>query len=220
MQEALMATAAGVIYNLPSTSGTRVASVVKSQHLAGYARYTDADGKKWHHVKNASGQWGYILSSSVTPYLGGSSCNATAVVGVTGAVLRASASDTGTPVQEATPKGTSLAIGAAKKDSGGKIWYYVGMQIDKTRYCGYISADYVIRIYWNYVYGKMSAAESCYEKPSKSSTVRGSVKSGETVAVERDHGKEQWGDLVCSPEREGICVPATGQLYHVQQGAL
>lgn len=80
--------------------------------------------KNGHHVKNASGQWGYILSSSVTPYLGGSSCNATAVVGVTGAVLRASASDTGTPVQEAIPKGTSLAIGAAKKDSGGKIWYY------------------------------------------------------------------------------------------------
>lgn len=83
-----------------------MASVVKNQHLAGYARYTDTDGKKWHHVKNASGQWGYILSSSVTPYLGGSSCNATAVVGVTGAVLRASASDTGTPVQEAIPKGT------------------------------------------------------------------------------------------------------------------
>ena len=183
MQEALMATAAGVIYNLPSTSGTQVASVVKNQHLAGYARYTDTDGKKWHHVKNASGQWGYILSSSVTPYLGGSSCNATAVVGVTGAVLRASASDTGTPVQEAIPKGTSLAIGAKQKDSGGKTWYYVGMQIDETRYCGYISADYVIRIYWNYVYGKMSAADSCYEKPSKSSTVRGSVKSGETVAV-------------------------------------
>lgn len=196
MQAAMMVkVSSGIIYNQPSTSGTPVATVTKKQHLASSAMYKDGDGKIWYRVKNASGQWGYISSSSVVPYLGGSTCNNTAVVGVTGAVLRAAASDTGTPVEEYIPKGTSLALASTTTDANGKKWYYLGMQIDTTRYCGYLPVDVVIRLYRNYVYGKMIAADSYYQKPSRSSTVMSSVEAGATVILrgilEKSNG-EKW----------------------------
>ena len=69
------------------------------------------------------------------------------------------------------------------------------MQIDTSRYYGYLPTDSVIRLYRNYVTGKMTAADNYYLKPSKTSTVMGSAASGATVALrgilEKSNG-EKW----------------------------
>lgn len=158
-QFAALATAAGTMYSTPSASGTAVAAVTKGQRLATDCACIDSAGTAWYRVRNASGQWGYLTGGFI-PYLGGSDCLNTAAVGVTGANLRAAPSDTGTPVEEWIPKGTSLALVSSKTDANHKKWYYLGMQIDKTRYAGYLPADQVIRFCRNRASVKMQAADS------------------------------------------------------------
>lgn len=66
------------------------------------------------------------------------------MVGVSGAVLRSSASDSGSIVEEAIPRGTCAAVRSVKTDADGKNWLYLGMQIDKKRYTGYMKEDSVL----------------------------------------------------------------------------
>ena len=117
-----------------------MATVTKNTHLAGEIRI-NRDGADWYRARTASGEKGYILASQAIPYLGGTEGVNSGAVGVTGAILRQSPSATGTPVLEYIPRGTSLAIVNTKTDENNKKWYYVGMQIDTSRYFGYLKEE-------------------------------------------------------------------------------
>ena len=210
MQRAVMVKAAsGVIYDIPSTSGNQVATVTKNQHLASYAMHKEGN-TSWYYVRTASGQMGYISGGVIQTYLGGSTCSSNAAVGVTGAVLRASASDTGTPVEELIPVGTHCTLSANTVDANGKKWYYLGMQIDTSRYSGYLPAETVIRLYRNYLTATMTAADNYYQKPSRSSSVMGSAAVNSRIALrgflEKDNGEKWYAFL---KGKEFVFLPET-----------
>ena len=195
VQSALTVTAAAAdIYEVPTTTAKIMASVTRGQHLAGKI-ILSAEGSSWYHVKTSGGKMGYIQTSKAVPYLGGSTGLNSAVVGVSGAVLRASASATGTPVEESIPKGTCVSLVNHKTDAQNRKWYYLGMQIDKKRYYGYMNADLIIRLCSNRPYGVAMAADNLYTTMSLNGTTAGSVEVGQKVyfrgVVEKNSG-EKW----------------------------
>lgn len=195
VQSALTVTAATAdLYEVPTTTAKVMASVVRGQHLAGKIRLS-AEGSNWYHVKTSAGKMGYIQTSKVVPYLGGTSGLNSAVVGVSGAILRASASATGTPREESIPKGTCVSLVSHKIDDQNRKWYYLGMQIDKKRYYGYMNADQIIRLCSNRPYGIAMAADNMYTTMSLKGTTAGSVEVGQKVyfrgVVEKNSG-EKW----------------------------
>ena len=195
VQTALMVTASSAaLRNNPSSSSATVATVTKNTHLAGEIRI-NRDGADWYRARTASGEKGYILASQAIPYLGGTEGVNSGAVGVTGAILRQSPSATGTPVLEYIPRGTSLAIVNTKTDENNKKWYYVGMQIDTSRYFGYLKEEQVICLCRNAATGTTKTQTSLYRTMSTSGTAAGSIAAGRNIKLRGtavDAGGKKW----------------------------
>ncbi len=201
VQMNLLATAASAyLYETPSLSSKKLTSVPKGTHLCAKL-YTTGENRGWYRARNAAGTEGYFPSTQGVPYLGGSDGENSAVVGVTGAVLRAAASDSGTVVESSIPKGTCLSLVSTKEDANKQKWYYLGMQIDKKRYYGYMRMESVIRLCINYPYGVMTKDDKLFYTPSLSGTAATTLKSGQTVRIrgvlQQQNGQQwyavQWG---------------------------
>lgn len=144
VQSAIVVSAAkSTVYATPSLNGTKVVEVTKGTHLYALC-YEKNEDIYWYKVRTAAGKRGYLHGGHATAYLGGNTGDHSAVVGVSGAVLRSSASDSGNIVEEAIPRGTCAAVRSVKTDVDGKNWLYLGMQIDKKRYTGYMKEDSVL----------------------------------------------------------------------------
>lgn len=131
VQSAIVVSAAkSTVYATPSLNGTKVVEVTKGTHLYALC-YEKNEDIYWYKVRTAAGKRGYLHGGHATAYLGGNTGDHSAVVGVSGAVLRSSASDSGSIVEEAIPRGTCAAVRSVKTDADGKNWLYLGMQIDK-----------------------------------------------------------------------------------------
>ena len=144
VQSAIVVSAAkSTVYATPSLNGTKVVEVTKGTHLYALC-YEKNEAIYWYKVRTAAGKRGYLHGGHATAYLGGNTGDHSAVVGVSGAVLRSSASDSGSIVEEAIPRGTCAAVRSVKTDADGKNWLYLGMQIDKKRYTGYMKEDSVL----------------------------------------------------------------------------
>lgn len=144
VQSAIVVSAAkSTVYATPSLNGTKVVEVTKGTHLYALC-YEKNEDIYWYKVRTAAGKRGYLHGGHATAYLGGNTGDHSAVVGVSGAVLRSSASDSGSIVEEAIPRGTCAAVRSVKTDADGKNWLYLGMQIDKKRYTGYMKEDSVL----------------------------------------------------------------------------
>lgn len=144
VQSAIVVSAAkSTVYATPSLNGTKVVEVTKGTHLYALC-YEKNEDIYWYKVRTAAGKQGYLHGGHATAYLGGNTGDHSAVVGVSGAVLRSSASDSGSIVEEAIPRGTCAAVRSVKTDADGKNWLYLGMQIDKKRYTGYMKEDSVL----------------------------------------------------------------------------
>ena len=157
------------LYKQPDKSSTVVAEAPKGTHLSASFCFTK-NGHLWYKVTNAAGKQGYIPFIHTVPYLGGGDGSDLGAVGVSGAVLRATPSDTGAIEEEVIPVGTSLSLQLTRTDDKGNLWYYLGMQIDKKKYEGYMREDQVIRLFRNYPKAVMTRDDGLYEKPSLSST--------------------------------------------------
>ena len=141
VQSAIVVSAAkSTVYATPSLNGTKAVEVTKGTHLYALC-YEKNEDIYWYKVRTAAGKRGYLHGGHATAYLGGNTGDHSAVVGVSGAVLRSSASDSGSIVEEAIPRGTCAAVRSVKTDADGKNWLYLGMQIDKKRYTGYMKED-------------------------------------------------------------------------------
>lgn len=141
VQSAIVVSAAkSTVYATPSLNGTKVVEVTKGTHLYALC-YEKNEDIYWYKVRTAAGKRGYLHGGHATAYLGGNTGDHSAVVGVSGAVLRSSASDSGSIVEEAIPRGTCAVVRSVKTDADGKNWLYLGMQIDKKRYTGYMKED-------------------------------------------------------------------------------
>lgn len=141
VQSAIVVSAAkSTVYATPSLNGTKIVEVTKGTHLYALC-YEKNEDIYWYKVRTAAGKRGYLHGGHATAYLGGNTGDHSAVVGVSGAVLRSSASDSGSIVEEAIPRGTCAAVRSVKTDADGKNWLYLGMQIDKKRYTGYMKED-------------------------------------------------------------------------------
>lgn len=120
VQSAIVVSAAkSTVYATPSLNGTKVVEVTKGTHLYALC-YEKNEDIYWYKVRTAAGKRGYLHGGHATAYLGGNTGDHSAVVGVSGAVLRSSASDSGSIVEEAIPRGTCAAVRSVKTDVDGK----------------------------------------------------------------------------------------------------
>lgn len=181
------------IYDKPSLKGNKVVSALKGTHLFASVSMSN-EGRTWYRVENAEGKKGYFPGTQAVPYLGGNDGDNTGAVGVSGAVLRASADDHGTIVEELIPRGTSVVIRSVKKDAAGNNWFYVGMQIDKKRYYGYLKENTVIRLCRNYPVCTMNQADSIFDTPSLSGKILAALKTGQTLRIRGtlQNGSQKW----------------------------
>lgn len=181
------------IYDKPSLKGNKVVSALKGTHLFASVSMSN-EGRTWYCVENAEGKKGYFPGTQAVPYLGGNDGDNTGAVGVSGAVLRASADDHGTIVEELIPRGTSVVIRSVKKDAAGNNWFYVGMQIDKKRYYGYLKENTVIRLCRNYPVCTMNQADSIFDTPSLSGKILAALKTGQTLRIRGtlQNGSQKW----------------------------
>ena len=183
VQSALIVTGSTAdIYSSPSVQSTKKATVKQNTHLSGMLSLKNGD-TGWFVVRTASGVTGYLRSSYALPYIGGSDGENSASVGITGAVLRKTPSDSGAVVEETIPRGTSLALRFSKKDANGQLWYGLGMQIDTKRFYGYMKQDSIVRLYRNYPYGTMTKDDKLYDSPSFSGKVLTTEKKGTNVRL-------------------------------------
>ena len=204
VQSAIVVSAAkSTVYATPSLKGTSVLEVTKGTHL--YAScYIENENINWFKVCTVSGKQGYLQGSHATAYLGGNTGDHSAVVGVSGAVLRSSASASGSIVEEAIPRGTCAVVRSVKTDADGKNWLYLGMQIDKKRYTGYMKEESVIRLCRNYPLGTMSQEDKLYDSPSLSGKVLTTLEKGKNILLRGVLMKSgtkwyaiQWGGRFC-----------------------
>lgn len=195
INRAITVTAAGTpyIYDTPSLNGKKIASAVKGTHLFASVSMKN-EGREWYRVENAAGQKGYFPGTQARPYLSGNNGDDCGAVGISGAILRAEASDTGAIVEEVIPKGTGVVIRSTVKDASGQSWYYVGMQIDKKRYYGYIRQSSVIRLCRNYPLCTMKQADKVFYSPSLSGTAASSLKEGQKIRIRGvlQNGNQKW----------------------------
>ena len=195
INRAITVTAAGTpyIYDTPSLNGKKIASAVKGTHLFASVSMKN-EGREWYRVENAAGQKGYFPGTQARPYLSGNNGDDCGAVGISGAILRAEASDTGAVVEEVIPKGTGVVIRSTVKDASGQSWYYVGMQIDKKRYYGYIRQSSVIRLCRNYPLCTMKQADKVFYSPSLSGTAASSLKEGQKIRIRGvlQNGNQKW----------------------------
>lgn len=120
VQSAIVVSAAkSTVYATPSLNGTKVVEVTKGTHLYALC-YEKNEDIYWYKVRTAAGKRGYLHGGHATAYLGGNTGDHSAVVGVSGAVLRSSASDSGSIVEEAIPRGTCAVVRSVKTDVDGK----------------------------------------------------------------------------------------------------
>lgn len=120
VQSAIVVSAAkSTVYATPSLNGTKVVEVTKGTHLYALC-YEKNEDIYWYKVRTVAGKRGYLHGGHATAYLGGNTGDHSAVVGVSGAVLRSSASDSGSIVEEAIPRGTCAAVRSVKTDVDGK----------------------------------------------------------------------------------------------------
>ena len=195
INRAITVTAAGTpyIYDTPSLNGKKIASAVKGTHPFASVSMKN-EGREWYRVENAAGQKGYFPGTQARPYLSGNNGDDCGAVGISGAILRAEASDTGAIVEEVIPKGTGVVIRSTVKDASGQSWYYVGMQIDKKRYYGYIRQSSVIRLCRNYPLCTMKQADKVFYSPSLSGTAASSLKEGQKIRIRGvlQNGNQKW----------------------------
>lgn len=204
VQSAIVVSAAkSTVYATPSLNGTKVVEVTKGTHLYALC-YEKNEDIYWYKVRTAAGKRGYLHGGHATAYLGGNTGDHSAVVGVSGAVLRSSASDSGSIVEEAIPRGTCAAVRSVKTDADGKNWLYLGMQIDKKRYTGYMKEESVIRLCRNYPSGTMSQEDKLYDSPSLSGKVLTTLEKGKNILLRGVLTKSgtkwyaiQWGGRFC-----------------------
>ena len=204
VQSAIVVSAAkSTVYATPSLNGTKVVEVTKGTHLYALC-YEKNEDIYWYKVRTAAGKRGYLHGGHATAYLGGNTGDHSAVVGVSGAVLRSSASDSGSIVEEAIPRGTCAAVRSVKTDADGKNWLYLGMQIDKKRYTGYMKEESVIRLCRNYPSGTMSQEDKLYDSPSLSGKVLTTLEKGKNILLRGVLMKSgtkwyaiQWGGRFC-----------------------
>ena len=183
VQSAIVVSAAkSTVYATPSLNGTKVVEVTKGTHLYALC-YEKNEDIYWYKVRTAAGKRGYLHGGHATAYLGGNTGDHSAVVGVSGAVLRSSASDSGSIVEEAIPRGTCAVVRSVKTDADGKNWLYLGMQIDKKRYTGYMKEESVIRLCRNYPSGTMSQEDKLYDSPSLSGKVLTTLEKGKNILL-------------------------------------
>lgn len=204
VQSAIVVSASkSTVYAKPSLNSASVTEVTKGAHL--YAScYIGNENINWFKVRTKDGKLGYLHSGHATAYLGGNTGDHSAVVGVVGAVLRSTASAVGKIVEETIPRGTCVAVRATKKDADGNNWLYIGMQIDKKRYTGYIKEESVIRLCRNYPVGTMTQEDKLYDAPSLSGKVLSTYAKGKTVRLRGVLTKAgvkwyaiQWGGKFC-----------------------
>lgn len=120
VQSAIVVSAAkSTVYATPSLNGTKVVEVTKGTHLYALC-YEKNEDIYWYKVRTAAGKRGYLHGGHATAYLGGNTGDHSAVVGVSGAVLRSSASDSGSIVEEAILRGTCAVVRSVKTDVDGK----------------------------------------------------------------------------------------------------
>lgn len=120
VQSAIVVSAAkSTVYATPSLNGTKVVEVTKGTHLYALC-YEKNEDIYWYKVRTVAGKRGYLHGGHATAYLGGNTGDHSAVVGVSGAVLRSSASDSGSIVEEAIPRGTCAVVRSVKTDVDGK----------------------------------------------------------------------------------------------------
>lgn len=209
VQSAIVVSAAkSTVYATPSLNGTKVVEVTKGTHLYALC-YEKNEDIYWYKVRTAAGKRGYLHGGHATAYLGGNTGDHSAVVGVSGAVLRSSASDSGSIVEEAIPRGTCAVVRSVKTDADGKNWLYLGMQIDKKRYTGYMKEESVIRLCRNYPLGTMSQKDKLYDSPSLSGKVLTTLEKGKNILLRGVLTKSgtkwyaiQWGGKFCfAPSR-------------------
>lgn len=204
VQSAIVVSAAkSTVYATPSLNGTKVVEVTKGTHLYALC-YEKNEDIYWYKVRTAAGKRGYLHGGHATAYLGGNTGDHSAVVGVSGAVLRSSASDSGSIVEEAIPRGTCAVVRSVKTDADGKNWLYLGMQIDKKRYTGYMKEESVIRLCRNYPSGTMSQEDKLYDSPSLSGKVLTTLEKGKNILLRGVLTKSgtkwyaiQWGGRFC-----------------------
>ena len=204
VQSAIVVSAAkSTVYATPSLNGTKVVEVTKGTHLYALC-YEKNEDIYWYKVRTAAGKRGYLHGGHATAYLGGNTGDHSAVVGVSGAVLRSSASDSGSIVEEAIPRGTCAVVRSVKTDADGKNWLYLGMQIDKKRYTGYMKEESVIRLCRNYPLGTMSQKDKLYDSPSLSGKVLTTLEKGKNILLRGVLTKSgtkwyaiQWGGRFC-----------------------
>ena len=204
VQSAIVVSAAkSTVYATPSLNGTKVVEVTKGTHLYALC-YEKNEDIYWYKVRTVAGKRGYLHGGHATAYLGGNTGDHSAVVGVSGAVLRSSASDSGSIVEEAIPRGTCAAVRSVKTDADGKNWLYLGMQIDKKRYTGYMKEESVIRLCRNYPSGTMSQEDKLYDSPSLSGKVLTTLEKGKNILLRGVLTKSgtkwyaiQWGGRFC-----------------------
>lgn len=204
VQSAIVVSAAkSTVYATPSLKGTSVLEVTKGTHLYAFC-YIENENINWFKVCTVSGKQGYLQGSHATAYLGGNTGDHSAVVGVSGAVLRSSASASGSIVEEAIPRGTCAVVRSVKTDADGKNWLYLGMQIDKKRYTGYMKEESVIRLCRNYPLGTMSQEDKLYDSPSLSGKVLTTLEKGKNILLRGVLMKSgtkwyaiQWGGRFC-----------------------
>ena len=90
VQSAIVVSAAkSTVYATPSLNGTKVVEVTKGTHLYALC-YEKNEDIYWYKVRTAAGKRGYLHGGHATAYLGGNTGDHSAVVGVSGAVLRSS----------------------------------------------------------------------------------------------------------------------------------
>lgn len=182
VQSAILVRKAGTIYATPSLEGTKVVDVAKGTHLSASC-YVSNENINWFKVRNSAGKQGYLHGSYATAYLGGNTGDNCAVVGVSGAILRSSASDSGKVVEETIPRGTCVVVRSTSADSNGKNWCFLGMQIDKTKYTGYMPEENIIRLCRNYPKLTMSQEDKVYDTPSLSGKTLTTFAKGKTYNV-------------------------------------
>ena len=195
----VFASGTSYIYGSPSLEGKKIVSVTKGTHLCS-SLLMSYGGSMWYRVEDASGRRGYFPASRAFAYIAGNDGDDCGAVAVSGAVLRAAASDSSAAVEEVIPRGTGVVIRAITVDSAGQKWYKVGLQIDKTRYLGFLKRDHVIRLGRNAPICTMKQADKIFDTPSLTGKAVANLKTGQKLQI------------------RGICMKGEEKWYAVQHG--
>ena len=105
------------------------------------AKAEDGTTANWYEVDTTSGKRGYILSGSLRVYVSGADTMTSAVCAGNGVNLRKSASVSSEIVVSGVPLWNTMCIRSSAKDENEENWYLVSLQMNGSRYTGYMNAD-------------------------------------------------------------------------------